>query len=110
MASVVPRKNKVGAIISYQVKWRLGGGRDAPWQTERFDDVDSAEIFKTAVNEHGQQWPPGWVRGRGFISPLVLQSDFAILCWVGCERVRPPRDHRELCGLLKIVRWPWAIA
>ncbi|MGW2071364.1 tyrosine-type recombinase/integrase [Streptomyces sp. NPDC001953] len=70
MASVVARKNKAGAIISYQVKWRLGGGREAPWQTERFDDVDSADIFKTAVNEHGQQWPPGWVRGRGFIGSL----------------------------------------
>lgn len=23
---------------------------------------------------------------------------------------RPPRDHRRLCGLLKIVRWPRAIA
>lgn len=69
MASVHSRKNKAGEITSYQVKWRLGGGRDAPVQTERFDDEPSAEVFRDAVNEHGQQWPHGWVKGRGYIDP-----------------------------------------
>ncbi|MFD5788670.1 tyrosine-type recombinase/integrase [Streptomyces sp. NPDC127037] len=69
MASVHSRKNKAGEVSSYQVKWRLGGGRDAPWQTEKFDDEPSAEVFRDAVNEHGQQWPPGWVKGRGYIDP-----------------------------------------
>ncbi|MBA6433059.1 hypothetical protein H3T12_00720 [Streptomyces sp. GMR22] len=28
----------------------------------------------------------------------------------GWEQVRPQRDHRRLCGLLKIVPWPRALA
>ncbi|WP_369043411.1 tyrosine-type recombinase/integrase [Streptomyces sp. Midd1] len=68
MASVHPRINKDGVITSYQVKWRLGGARDAPGQTERFDDEVSANVFKDVVNECGQQWPPGWVKGRGYIT------------------------------------------
>lgn len=69
MAYVTTRKNRAGEVTSYQVKWRLGGGRDAPQQTERFDDEDSANVFKEAVDEAGQYWPPGWVKGRGFIDP-----------------------------------------
>jgi len=46
-------------VTSYQVKWRLGGARTAPWQIERFEEESSAEVFKEAVNENGQQWPPG---------------------------------------------------
>lgn len=67
MASLVPRKNKAGEITSYQVKWRLGGTGD--WQTERFDDSEPAKIFKGAVEEHGHQWPPGWVKGEGYVAP-----------------------------------------
>ncbi|WP_439082156.1 tyrosine-type recombinase/integrase [Streptomyces sp. WL006] len=67
MASLVPRKNKAGEITSYQVKWRLGGTGD--WQTERFDDSDPAKIFKQAVEKHGHQWPPGWVKGEGYVAP-----------------------------------------
>ncbi|MEV5677239.1 site-specific integrase [Streptomyces sp. NPDC052179] len=69
MASVHPRVNKLGEITSYQVKWRLGGGRSGDSQSERFDDEVPAEVFKAAVDEHGQQWPPGWVKGVGFIAP-----------------------------------------
>ncbi|MFJ8798439.1 tyrosine-type recombinase/integrase [Streptomyces sp. NPDC102487] len=68
MASVHPRKNGAGAITSYQVKWRLGGARDGLWQTERFDDEPSATVFKDVVNECGQQWPPGWIKGKGYIT------------------------------------------
>ncbi|MGW2951615.1 tyrosine-type recombinase/integrase [Streptomyces eurythermus] len=79
MASVVSRKNAAGEITSYQVKWRLGGGRTAPWQTERFppDDegLDAAEIFKEAVDEAGQQWPAGWVKGQGYIDPGAATPD-----------------------------------
>lgn len=67
MAYVAKRKNADGEITSYQVKWRLGGARNGDWQTERFDDEDSADTFKEAVNEAGQQWPPGWVKGKGYI-------------------------------------------
>ncbi|MBK3625449.1 site-specific integrase [Streptomyces sp. MBT49] len=68
MASVVARKNKRGEVTSYQVKWRLGGARTAPWQTEAFEDEPSAVVFRDAVNGAGQEWPPGWVKGQGFIT------------------------------------------
>ncbi|MEU1815221.1 site-specific integrase [Streptomyces roseifaciens] len=67
MAYIAPRKNKAGEITSYQVKWRLGGARDGDWQTERFDDEDQAEVFRKAVDDFEQQWPPGWVKGQGYI-------------------------------------------
>ncbi|MFC8463345.1 tyrosine-type recombinase/integrase [Streptomyces sp. NPDC057250] len=66
MASVVPRKNAAGEVTSYQVKWRLGG--KGGWQTERFDDDDSAKVFKEAVEAAGHQWPPGWKKGVGYLS------------------------------------------
>ncbi|MFK0063440.1 tyrosine-type recombinase/integrase [Streptomyces werraensis] len=73
MAYVTPRKNADGEITSYQVKWRLGGSRTAPQQTERFEATEegreSAEVFRQAVDDNGQQWPPGWVKGEGYIDP-----------------------------------------
>lgn len=72
MASVHPRRNKAGDVTAWLVKWRLGGARTGAQQTERFDPTDegleSAEIFRDAVNEHEQQWPPGWVKGQGLIA------------------------------------------
>lgn len=79
MASVHARKNKAGEVTSYQVKWRLGGGREAPGQTERFPGTDegreAAEVFKEAVNAAGQQWPPGWVKGVGYVDPNAAEPD-----------------------------------
>ncbi|MFH9982224.1 hypothetical protein ACH4ND_23875 [Streptomyces sp. NPDC017179] len=67
MASVLPRKNKAGEITSCQVKRRDGGSRSGDWQIERFDDENSAKVFKKAVDEAGQNWRPGRVKGKGFI-------------------------------------------
>lgn len=64
MASVQPRKNKAGEIVSWRVRWRLGGAREGRFQNETFEDEASAIVFKQAVDEAGQQWPPGWVPGR----------------------------------------------
>jgi integrase len=79
MAYVTPRKNADGEITSYQVKWRLGGSRSAPQQTERFeadeDGRQAAEVFCEAVNDNGQQWPPGWVKGEGYIDPSAGVED-----------------------------------
>jgi len=79
MASVVPRRNNAGEITSYQVKWRLGGGKTAPWQSERFDGdeqgLDAAELFREAVDDAGQQWPAGWVKGQGYIDPTAAAPD-----------------------------------
>ncbi|MFC9341401.1 site-specific integrase [Streptomyces sp. NPDC057020] len=67
MASLNPRTNKEGVVTSHQVKWRM----DGEWQTERFlpEDEEAAEIFKAAVEAAGHRWPPGWVKGRGYVSP-----------------------------------------
>ncbi|MEW2568429.1 site-specific integrase [Streptomyces sp. NPDC047070] len=77
MAYVQPLKNKALEITSYRVRWRLGGARDGEWQHERFEDEASAEIFRDAVNEGGQQWPPGWVKGKGYIDPAAGSTDEA---------------------------------
>lgn len=81
MAYVTKRKNNAGEVTSYQVKWRLSGSRSSPQQTERFDDETSACVSRDAVNEAGQQWPPGWVtgqqwppgwvKGKGYIDPAA---------------------------------------
>ncbi|MGW2964028.1 tyrosine-type recombinase/integrase [Streptomyces sp. NPDC001220] len=79
MASVVPRKNKAGEIVTYQVKWRAGGKRTGEWQHERFDGdeagSEAAELFARAVDEAGQQWPAGWVKGEGYIDAQAENTD-----------------------------------
>ncbi|MFD4315079.1 tyrosine-type recombinase/integrase [Streptomyces sp. NPDC058548] len=72
MASLTPRTNKHGVVTSHQVKWRM----DGEWQTERFlpDDEAAAEIFKGAVEEAGHRWPPGWVKGHGYVSEMELEE------------------------------------
>ncbi|MEU6593072.1 site-specific integrase [Streptomyces sp. NPDC046881] len=73
MAYVKPMKNADGVVTSHRVRWRLGGARDGEWQSERFDGDEAgekaAEVFCEAVNEAGQQWPLGWVKGQGYIAP-----------------------------------------
>ncbi|MFJ5802722.1 tyrosine-type recombinase/integrase [Streptomyces decoyicus] len=80
MASIVERPARSGEI-TYQVKWREGGGRGAPGQSEKFGDRPSAEQFKALVDAHGQQWPPGWVRGKGFVEPDAHPDDVPWLTW-----------------------------
>lgn len=77
MASVHARKNRAGEITSYQVKWRDGGGRNGSSQSEKFpaDDPEAAEIFAQAVNEAGQRWPAGWVKGQGYITAEAVEAD-----------------------------------
>ncbi|MEU3961174.1 site-specific integrase [Streptomyces buecherae] len=67
MAYIKSKKLKSGGT-SHTVYWRAGGGRGGDWCNETFDDSDLAERFKDLVNGHGQQWPPGWVKGRGFVA------------------------------------------
>lgn len=75
MAQIVERRNRVGQVTSYQVRWRAGGSRTGAGQSERFDDRPSAEVFRDAVNEHGQTWPPGWVKGRGYVDQEAAEPD-----------------------------------
>lgn len=51
---------------SWQVKWRLGGGRQAPWASETFTEEHTAVGFCAAVDEAGGWWPAGWVKGHGY--------------------------------------------
>ncbi|MEU6342146.1 site-specific integrase [Streptomyces sp. NPDC046977] len=80
MASIVERP-KADGTITFQVKWREGGGRTDPGQTERFGDRPSAEQFKKLVDAHGQHWPPGWVRGEGFVEQPATPGDMPFEQW-----------------------------
>lgn len=73
MASIVERPKKSGDI-TYQVRWRESGV-----QTENFTDKTAAEKFKTLVNAHDQHWPPGWVRGKGFVEEPEHPDDVPLL-------------------------------
>ncbi|MFJ7489762.1 tyrosine-type recombinase/integrase [Streptomyces sp. NPDC097727] len=74
MANIVARRNRAGEVSSYQVRWREGGLRTGEQQTERFDDEDSAKAFRDAVDEAGQNWPLGWVKGKGYIAPTAADE------------------------------------
>ncbi|MYR58855.1 tyrosine-type recombinase/integrase [Streptomyces sp. SID625] len=73
MAYVKEEKNADGVVTSLRVRWRAGGRRDGEGQSERFDPTEegraAAEVFCAAVNDCGQEWPTGWVKGRGMIAP-----------------------------------------
>ncbi|MGW2379261.1 site-specific integrase [Streptomyces sp. NPDC001658] len=79
MASIVPRPKKSGPP-TFQVKWR----QDGAWQTENFGGEEGetqAEQFKSLVEAHGNKWPFGWVRGKGFIEPEENPEDVPLLAW-----------------------------
>lgn len=74
MASIVSRPQKSGKT-TYQVKWR----QDGDWQTERFADDDSAKQFRKLVEAHDNKWPPGWVRGQGFVEEPTAPGDVPLV-------------------------------
>ncbi|KRV48811.1 hypothetical protein AQ490_23370 [Wenjunlia vitaminophila] len=79
MAYIVTREYRDGSV-RFQVKWRLGGSREGRQQSEQFETATDADAFRAAVDDAGQQWPAGWVKGRGFIanvSPEYRFSSFA---------------------------------
>ncbi|SFK75309.1 tyrosine-type recombinase/integrase [Streptomyces pini] len=76
MASIVKRPRKSGET-TYQVKWR----QDGAWQTEGFDDPDSAEKFRKLVEAHDGQWPHGWIKGEGFVEPDPVPGDMPLMTW-----------------------------
>ncbi|MGJ5898316.1 tyrosine-type recombinase/integrase [Streptomyces niveiscabiei] len=69
MAFIRNREHANGDI-SYVVCWRAGGARGGKNESEIFSDPDAARKFKDLVNGFGQQWPPGWIRGQGFVADL----------------------------------------
>jgi integrase len=64
VASIEERQRKNGTT-AYRVKFRLGGSRTGPQQTETFDTMKAARRFKAEVDACDQQWPHGWVPGIG---------------------------------------------
>jgi integrase len=102
MASIHPRESRDGKI-TYQVRFRLGGGRGGKVQTEVFHEAEQAAEFKDLVDEAGQQWPAGWIRGRGFIAADEGETsyrfrDFALAAMgerTGIEK-RTRRDNLRL--------------
>ncbi|MEX3100211.1 MULTISPECIES: hypothetical protein [unclassified Streptomyces] len=69
MAHIVERARSDGET-SYIVRWRAGAARTGKYESEIFSDPDAAKKFKDLVNGFGQQWPPGWIRGQGFVADL----------------------------------------
>lgn len=103
MAYVQVRKSRAGWVSGYQVRWRECGGRAGREQSEFFDDAESAGVFRDAVNEAGQRWPVGWIKGWGFAGDGDLVEEryrfrtFARRCIenrTGIEE-RTRRDYRQ---------------
>ncbi len=63
----IKTNSRLSGDPSYTVMWRAGGSRTGRTCRETFDDETQAERFCDLVNGHGQQWPPGWVKGVGFV-------------------------------------------
>lgn len=76
MAWIEQRRRSDGGL-SACVMWRLGGGRGAARQRETFSagsdaqNLARAEGFKQMVDAAGQRWPEGWMKGMGFVRPVV---------------------------------------
>jgi len=66
LASIIRRELKSGGT-SYRVVWREGGTRAGAQQSETFGDEIAAGRFKLDVEEQGEHWPPGWVKGVGYV-------------------------------------------
>jgi len=65
MATIKARKRADGRL-SYRVVWRAGGGRDGAWESETFGVRSHAVRFCRDVDDAGQHWPAGWVKGAGY--------------------------------------------
>ncbi|WP_260463047.1 hypothetical protein [Streptomyces sp. TRM72054] len=67
MAYVKDRVRRDGSVY-YTAMWRAGGTAGGKQESEVFDEEPAAQRFKDLVNGHGQNWPPGWIRGQGFVA------------------------------------------
>jgi integrase len=72
MAWITARALSDGST-SFTVQWRDARGRK-PSETFALapdgsnDPADEARRFKLLVEAHGNDWPPGWVKGQGFVA------------------------------------------
>lgn len=79
MASIETRRN--GTKVRHRVKWREGGAAGAKWCSESFDKKPDANRFKAQVDAAGQNWPEGWVPGRGFVNIVQTRKGLSLLAW-----------------------------
>lgn len=72
MAWITARQLSDGST-SHTVQWRDARGRK-PSETFALapdgsnEPADEARRFKLLVEAHGNDWPPGWVKGQGFVA------------------------------------------
>jgi integrase len=78
MASIRQRVRKDGTT-AHQVRWLEGGLRGGDPQSEVFDSEPEANKFRALVDAHGQHWPPGWIKGEGFVQPMRAKEDKAVV-------------------------------
>jgi integrase len=78
MASIRQRVRKDGTT-AHQVRWLEGGLRGGDPQSEVFDSEPEAIQFRLLVDAHGQHWPPGWIKGEGFVQPMRAKEDKAVV-------------------------------
>ncbi|WP_008411412.1 tyrosine-type recombinase/integrase [Streptomyces sp. SM8] len=110
MAYVQARKNRSGDITGYMVRWREGGSRAGAAQYEAFEDEPSAEVFRDAVNDAGQHWPPGWVKGQGYISADAALPDddryrFRAYATASIEGRTGIEEHYRVACMRDLERW-----
>ncbi|PJN38953.1 site-specific integrase [Streptomyces sp. CB02959] len=79
MATIRERTRKDGSSI-FQVRW-VQGGRGGTNETESFAEPEQADQFRKLVDAHGQEWPPGWIKGRGFVEPDTDPDDIPFVDW-----------------------------
>jgi integrase len=104
MASIRRRVRKDGTT-AHQVRWLEGGLRGGIPESEVFDSEPEAIQFKLLVDAHGQHWPPGWIKGEGFVQPKTAEENRAVVTFdVWAERfvdtltgveVRTRHDYRR---------------
>lgn len=71
MASIETRALKSGTV--YWVRWRVGGrGTSSPG--ERFTDIREAEKFKADFEFHGNQYPPNYLPGVGYVTEAQMAA------------------------------------
>lgn len=69
MARIKTRQRSDGTY-AFIVRWVPGGGRstaDSNEQRESFTTRNRAESFRLDVEHAGNEWPPGWVKGQGYV-------------------------------------------
>ena len=74
MATIKERKRADGQL-SYRVVWKTGGGREGAWESETFGVRGHAVRFRRDVDDAGQHWPDGWVKGVGYQQEIETPTD-----------------------------------